>query len=226
MKRLSAMILMLCLLLSGCGKKQEPGVTYPDPEPEKPWSIGKGQLTDQQLALMPPEAEGSSAVFSFSAPDQAGAAKLILFRLENGTWEDIAGGNWSELAPDSWDGLGAASGTIALSFRYLWEDCVYHSFLARETAQGQMLPHAKPEGDPAQLNTAVTFLSARTEADWEELVPIAVQAAGHQDRIYAPGLDIFENPEAYENQGYEQVYLLAFSLKKAEDSSKVETFAP
>lgn len=226
MKKITVLLLVLCLLCVGCGKKEEPGATYPAPPEPKPWRIGKTQLTDQQLERMQLAEAAETAYFQFTAAEEAGAAKFILFRLQDGSWEDIAGGNWDALSPDSWDAHGASSGALALNFDFLWQDPAYHALIGQNTEKGYLHPQADPEGKLSGLNVQTTFLSAVTEADWEQLVPLAVQAVSHQDRIYPPGLDIWDHPEAYESQGYEEVFLLAFSLKKSSYEPLVETFEP
>ena len=224
MKKLTAILLVLILSLTGCGKKEKPMATYPDPEPRKPWTIAKGRLTEEQKAILPQEEGSRSAVLTLTAREEADAYKMILFRLENGSWEDIAGGSWTEIAPDSWDAKGAASGTITLNFDRMWEQCIYHALIGQGNDKGTLLPHPGPQEDLTGLTTADTFLTGSVDGDWEELVPIAVQAVSHQDRVYAPDLGIFRDPEAFASQGYEQVYLLAFSLRKADQQSIVETF--
>lgn len=224
MKKLTAVLLVLILALSGCGRKEKPIAAYPEPEPQKPWTISKGRLTDDQKALLPQEPGSHSAVLTFTAREQADAYKMILFRLENGSWEDMAGGGWTEIAPDSWDAKGAASGTLTLNFDRMWEECIYHALIGQGNDKGRLCPHPVPAEDLTRLNTAEAFLTGSVDGDWEELVPIAVQAVSHQDRVYAPDLGIFRDPEAFASQGYEQVYLLAFSLRKADQQSIVETF--
>ena len=202
MKRIFALLLILSLLLAGCGAA-DPGVTYPDPEPRQPWALFPEELPDTA------DSPSFSAAYRFASQAPAGAVKLILFRLENGLWEDVAGGSWMALPQE------CSGGSLALSFDALWDSCRIQN--PEATKSLDLTAQLDTDGRLSQLNTAVTFLNIRTEAQWGELIPLVLQAASPQDRVYPPDPELFHSPELAETQGYQEVYLLAMSLQPASE---------
>ena len=215
MKRLSFLILTAAMLLvfSACGKKQAPGVTYPT-EPPAPCSVGQTELSQEQAGLMGLSEDYTYTVsYSFHTEAPADGIKLVLFRLENGAWEDVAGGSWSELQGPQWNVPGPAEGKLLVQFNNLWEDFP----TAVQAGTSQIGMHLHPQGS-VEGNASVAFLTAVTDFQWEQTLPLAVQVVSHQDRVLAPDLDIWNHPEAYSNQGYEEVYLLAMALRRAPET--------
>lgn len=216
MKRLCSLILVSVLLagLCACGRKEKPGVTYPTEAP-LPCTIRTDTLTQAESDRLPDAGEtAQSAVFSFTAQAHAGGLKLILYRLENGVWEDIAGGSWQDLTALSPDSAGVREGKLCLRFDNLWEP--FTAVLLTETAAAEIPLDA--QGPDTQANSETVFLAAQADAAWQQTIPLALQVVSHQDRILPPGLDIWEHPELYEDQGFEDVYLLALSLQAAQEN--------
>ena len=223
MRRLTALILLaaMVLALSACKKQEKPGVTYPAEEAAAPVVLRTSSLSEDEKGRLLTEEAFYSQVLSFDLAQEADAIKIILFKLENGSWEDLAGGSWEKLSGDSWDSRGSRSGKLLIQFDALWDSCSVKTDGMGNTLRGQ----DDPEGVFSSLNSDAALLDSVTEAQWEELIPVAVQAVSHQDRVYAPDLDIWNHPEAYESQGYEAVYLVALAFRQAADSSPEGTFS-
>lgn len=212
MRRLTALLLLLTMVLalSACKKQEKPGVTYPTQE-AAPVVLRTSSLTKEEKSRLSDGDSAYSQVISFDLAQEADGIKFLLFKLENGAWEDLAGGSWDELHGDSWNSRGIPSGKLVIQFDALWDSCSVKT----EGLGVTLHPQDDPEGTFASLNSDVTFLSSVSEAQWEEMIPIALQAVSHQDRVYAPDLDIWNHPEAYESQNYEAVYLLALAFRQA-----------
>ena len=206
MKKVFLFILLLSLLpvLPGCGKA-EPGVTYPEPE-SVPCTLRAETLTDQDARELGRDpALSSCAAFSFQLESPAESCKFLLYRLENGVWEDIAGGSWIPMTEDS--------GTLLLQF----EDLGQEARITLRSGSG-LLPVSLSPGMTVPGNRASGFLTSVTEAQWGQQIPLAVQAVSPQDRVPVPDPEIWEEPEAWANLGYEEVFLLTVSFRPPEAS--------
>ena len=219
MKKHISLLLALAMLLglTACGKGPEPGVTHPTVE-VSPCSLRTTVLTQDRLALLPLSDARYQQAFAFHTAEEADGMKVMIFKLENGSWEDLAGGSWNSLRGDSWDAEGARNGDLLLRFDSLSQE----ASLDTDGLSVTLYPTDRRSQDLEGLNSDTRLLEAITEFDWEELVPVAVQAFSHQDRVISPGLDIWEHPEAYEGQDYEAVYVLALSFRPAADEAPAE----
>ena len=216
MKRIFALVLMLALGLSGCGNA-DPGVTYPDPEPQKPCVITAytpSPEEEEALQTLPYE---NRRVYAFDLKEKADGIKVLVFKLVNGSWEDVAGGSWTALPEDPQNPGGTANGRLLLAFDSLFDTCEV------QTEGCRVVLHPMDESEKLSgLNRETVFLKARTEAEFQELVPIALQVVSHQDRIYPPDLDIFREPEAWDSRDWDGVYLLAISFLQAGSENAAE----
>lgn len=186
MKKLTAFLLLLALLLAGC--------TRPSVSP-KMW-IEPASLSEKEQNLADLLGMNSThRLFDFSLADGAQSVRFNIYELTDGHWQSVSGGGHT---------LTASSGRLAMSaenpafdFRIAIQ-CGQDVFSSKQTASETL--------DFSGMSRASASLSHRAEVLWNQEIPIFLQIVTSKTEIRTLDPEFFHTPEVFAPYDHDHIY--------------------
>lgn len=200
LEKAGALLLLLALLLCGCGAKPLPGTytTYIQP----------AELTEEEEAIAKLlGADTDQYLFDVVLDGTAKTVSVNTYELTDGTWALLTGGGGMALKED------AKQGRMAFGFEDLRGECREAlQFGTNFTAVSYGSPEEAAAGEG--MGRTTSFLSERTEIVYEREIPIAIQISTSKNEVVSYDPSYFFQPEEYEKFGYEHVYALTVTFSQ------------
>ena len=152
-------------------------------------------------------------IFDFVLDGTVQSIQVNTYRLINGEWKLETGGG-GQVFSDT-------KGRIALDFERLDEGI--RIAIQSEHTGGSTEYKSERNEDLEKIGAfGTSVLSEKTELDYEEEIPLAVQVITSKNEIVSYRVDYFNSPEEYEKLGYEGVFAIAvkFSQKTVAELSE------
>lgn len=195
-----ALLLLLALLLCGCGAKPLPGVYSVYIQP--------AELTEEESAIAKLlGADTDQHLFDVVLDGTAKTVRVNTYELVDGTWALLTGGGGMALKE------GAKEGRMAFGFEDLrgeYREAL--QFGSDFTAVSYGSPEEAAAGEGLGRTTA--FLSERTEIVYEREIPLAIQISTAKNDVLSYNPSYFFQPEEYEKLDYEHVYALTVTFSQ------------
>jgi len=207
MKRLITLFLlitaMICIM--GCSDT---------PEKMNKMYIEPAQLTEEEeqiAALL--GLNTKQRIFDFVLDETVQSIQVNTYRLIDGEWKLETGGGGQAFSD--------AKGRIALGFERLDEGI--RIAIQSEHTGGSTEYESERNEDLEEIGGyATSILSEKTEFEYEEEIPLAVQVITSGNNVVSYQVDYFNSPEEYEKLGYEGVFAITvkFSQKTVAELSE------
>ena len=200
MKKLMVIVLAIVGMLSmaGCADKEKN---------EEKMYIEPAQLTEEEeeiASLLGLNTE--QRIYDFTLDESVQSIQVNTYRLMDGEWKLEAGGGGQAFSD--------VEGRIALSFERLDEGL--RIAIQSEHTGGATEYNSERKEDLNEIGSfATSVLSEKTEFEYEEEIPLAVQIITSKNEVVSYQVDYFHSPEEYEKLGYEGVFAITvrFSQK-------------
>lgn len=200
MKKLMVIVLAIVGMLSmaGCADKEKN---------EEKMYIEPAQLTEEEeeiASLLGLNTE--QRIYDFTLDESVQSIQVNTYRLMDGEWKLEAGGGGQAFSD--------VEGRIALSFERLDEGL--RIAIQSEHTGGATEYNSERKEDLYEIGSfATSVLSEKTEFEYEEEIPLAVQIITSKNEVVSYQVDYFHSPEEYEKLGYEGVFAITvrFSQK-------------
>jgi len=207
MKRLKSLFLlitaMICIM--GCSDTTEKvNKMYIEP----------AQLTEEEeqiAALL--GLNTKQRIFDFVLDETVQSIQVNTYRLIDGEWKLETGGGGQVFSD--------VKGRIALGFERLDEGI--RIAIQSEHTGGSTEYESERNEDLEEIGGyATSILSEKTEFEYEEEIPLAVQVITSGNNVVSYQVDYFNSPEEYEKLGYEGVFAITvkFSQKTVAELSE------
>ena len=195
MKRLLVLLLLLALLLTGCGMQKKGMV------------IEKAELSkaEENIVKLLGDAHGSEYIYDFTADERVKSLQVNTYALTDGAWKLVSGGGGQSLA--------AKSGRLALKFETLGED------LRVAIQTGDQISASEFKSPEALENYGSTAAASMPHAviEYGVEIPLAVQINTSKTAIRTlDPIEAFAKPEELAAYGYERAYLLTVMFSTEE----------
>ena len=200
MKKLMVIVLAIVgmLNMAGCAEKEKnEGKMYIEP----------AQLTEEEeeiASLLGLNTE--QRIYDFTLDESVQSIQVNTYRLMDGEWKLEAGGGGQAFSD--------TTGRIALGFERLDEG--NRIAIQSEHTGGATEYNSERNEDLNEIGSfATSVLSEKTEFEYEEEIPLAVQIITSKNEVVSYKVDYFHSPEEYEKLGYEGVFAITvrFSQK-------------
>ena len=145
-------------------------------------------------------------IFDFVLDESVQSIQVNTYRLMDGAWVLETGGGGQAFSD--------TEGRIALGFERLDEGI--RIAIQSEHTGGSTEYKGEREEELKEIGGfATSVLSEKTEIDYEEEIPLAVQVVTSKNQVVSYQVDYFNSPEEYEKLGYEGVFAITvrFSQK-------------
>lgn len=152
-------------------------------------------------------------IFDFVLDETVQSIQVNTYRLIDGEWKLETGGGGQVFSD--------VKGRIALGFERLDEGI--RIAIQSEHTGGSTEYESERNEDLEEIGGyATSILSEKTEFEYEEEIPLAVQVITSKNEIVSYRVDYFNSPEEYEKLGYEGVFAIAvkFSQKTVAELSE------
>ena len=169
--------------------------------------IEPAQLTEEEekiAALL--GLKTKQRIFDFELDESVKSIQINTYRLMDGEWKLETGGGGQAFSD--------TEGRIALAFERLDEEI--RIAIQSERTGGSIEYKSERNEDLDDINSfATSVLSEKTEFEYEEEIPLAIQVITSSNQVVSYQVDYFNNPEEYEKHGYEGVFAITvrFSQK-------------
>lgn len=199
MKKLMVIVLAIVGMLSmaGCADiEKNEGKMYIEPaqltEEEEKFASLLGLNTEQRI-------------YDFTLEESVQSIQVNTYRLMDGEWKLEAGGGGQAFSD--------VEGRIALSFERLDEGL--RIAIQSEHTGGATEYNSERNEDLNEIGSFVTsVLSEKTEFEYEEEIPLAVQIITSKNEVVSYQVDYFYSPEEYEKLGYEGVFAITIRFSQ------------
>ena len=184
-------LLLALFLLAGCGQQGEQA-------PEQ--YIEPAQLTaeEEKIAKLLGY-EGDARIFDFFLDDSVQSMKEHLYELVDGQWKELTGGSYA---------VESGAGRIALEFERLDGP----TRIAFQQGEGYSAVSHDRGTAPDGLGVGTSCLSQREEISCGAEIPLVVQVMTSKSEMSLYGVEGFQEPERYAEQGHEHVYAFTVSF--------------
>ena len=145
-------------------------------------------------------------IYDFTLDESVQSIQVNTYRLMDGEWKLEAGGGGQAFSD--------TTGRIALGFERLDEG--NRIAIQSEHTGGATEYNSERNEDLNEIGSfATSVLSEKTEFEYEEEIPLAVQIITSKNEVVSYKVDYFHSPEEYEKLGYEGVFAITvrFSQK-------------
>ena len=199
MKKLIVLVLAIVGLLSmvGCSDLEKTA--------DKMY-IEPAQLTEEEekiAALLGLNTQ--QKIYDFVLDETVQSIQVNTYRLMDGEWKLEAGGGGQAFSD--------VEGRIALSFERL--DKGLRTAIQSEHTGGSTEYKSERNEDLNEIGSfATSVLSEKTEFEYEEEIPLAVQVITSNNQVVSYQVDYFNSPEEYEKLGYEGVFAITVRFSK------------
>ena len=199
MKKLMVIVLAIVGMLSmaGCADTEKnEGKMYIEP----------AQLTEEEekiASLLGLNTE--QRIYDFTLEESVQSIQVNTYRLMDGEWKLEAGGGGQAFSD--------AEGRIALAFERLDEGL--RIAIQSEHTGGATEYNSERNEDLNEIGSfATSVLSEKTEFEYEEEIPLAVQIITSKNEVVSYQVDYFYSPEEYEKLGYEGVFAITIRFSQ------------
>ena len=176
------------------------------PETAEKMYIEPAQLTEEEekiAALLGLNTE--QRIFDFELDETVKSIQVNTYRLIDGEWKVETGGGGQAFSD--------SDGRIALAFDRLDEDI--RIAIQSDHTGGSTEYKSERNEDLDEIGSfATSVLSEKTEFDYEEEIPLAVQVITSNNQIMSYQVDYFHSPEEYEKLGYEGVFAVTIRFSQ------------
>ena len=176
------------------------------PETAEKMYIEPAQLTEEEekiAALLGLNTE--QRIFDFELDETVKSIQVNTYRLIDGEWKVETGGGGQAFSD--------SDGRIALAFDRLDEDI--RIAIQSDHTGGSTEYKSERNEDLDEIGSfATSVLSEKTEFDYEEEIPLAVQVITSNNQIMSYQVDYFHSPEEYEKLGYEGVFAITIRFSQ------------
>lgn len=199
MKRVIAIILVMIGMVSmaGCSDTSKRA---------KKMYIEPAQLTEEEENIA--ELLGLNTkqrIFDFVLDGSVQSIQVNTYRLIDGEWKLETGGGGQAFSD--------VKGRIALDFERLDEGI--RIAIQSEHAGGSTEYESERNEDLMEIGGfATSILSEKTEFNYEEEIPLAVQVITSNNQVVSYQVDYFNSPEEYEKLGYEGVFAITIRFSQ------------
>lgn len=168
--------------------------------------IEPAQLTEEEekiAALLGLNTE--QRIFDFELDETVQSIQVNTYRLIDGEWKlETGGGGQAFSDPD---------GRIALAFERL-DESIRIAVQSDHTGGSTEYKSERNEDLDEIGSFATSVLSEKTEFEYEEEIPLAVQVITSNNQIMSYQVDYFHSPEEYEKLGYEGVFAVTIRFSQ------------
>ncbi|MBR3600963.1 MAG: hypothetical protein IKL49_01350 [Lachnospiraceae bacterium] len=199
MKKLMVIVLAIVGMLSmaGCADTEKnEGKMYIEP----------AQLTEEEekiASLLGLNTE--QRIYDFTLEESVQSIQVNTYRLMDGEWKLEAGGGGQAFSD--------VEGRIALAFERLDEGL--RIAIQSEHTGGATEYNSERNEDLNEIGSfATSVLSEKTEFEYEEEIPLAVQIITSKNEVVSYQVDYFYSPEEYEKLGYEGVFAITIRFSQ------------
>ena len=199
MKKLIVIVLMIVGMISivGCSAT---------PKSAEKMYIEPAQLTEEEEKIA--ELLGLNTkqrIFDFVLDESVQSIQVNTYRLIEGVWTLETGGGGQAFTD--------TEGRIALGFERLDEGI--RIAIQSEHTGGSTEYNSERNEDLMEIGGfATSVLSEKTEFDYEEEIPLAVQVITSNNQVVSYQVDYFNSPEEYEKLGYEGVFAITIRFSQ------------
>ena len=199
MRRVIVIILAMIVMMSmaGCSDKLKSA--------EKMY-IEPAQLTEEEekiAALL--GLNTKQRIFDFVLDESVQSIQVNTYRLIDGEWKLETGGGGQAFSD--------TEGRIALAFERLDEGI--RIAIQSEHTGGSTEYKSERNEDLNEIGSfATSVLSEKTEFEYEEEIPLAVQVITSNNQVVSYQVDYFNSPEEYEKLGYEGVFAITIRFSQ------------
>ena len=199
MKKLMVIVLAIVGMLSmaGCADTEKnEGKMYIEP----------AQLTEEEekiASLLGLNTE--QRIYDFTLEESVQSIQVNTYRLMDGEWKLEAGGGGQAFSD--------VEGRIAFAFERLDEGL--RIAIQSEHTGGATEYNSERNEDLNEIGSfATSVLSEKTEFEYEEEIPLAVQIITSKNEVVSYQVDYFYSPEEYEKLGYEGVFAITIRFSQ------------
>ena len=199
MKKLIVAVLVVIGMMSmvGCSDK---------PKSAEKMYIEPAQLTEEEekiAALL--GLNTKQRIFDFVLDESVQSIQVNTYRLIDGEWKLETGGGGQAFSD--------TEGRIALAFERLDEGI--RIAIQTEHTGGSTEYKSERNEDLNEIGSfATSVLSEKTEFEYEEEIPLAVQVITSSNQVVSYQVDYFNSPEEYEKLGYEGVFAITIRFSQ------------
>ena len=146
-------------------------------------------------------------IFDFVLDESVQSIQVNTYRLMDGAWALETGGGGQAFSD--------TEGRIALGFERL-DEGIRIAIQSEHTGGSTEYKGERDEELKEIGSFATSVLSEKTEFEYEEEIPLAIQVITSKNQVVSYQVDYFNSPEEYEKLGYEGVFAVTirFSRKK------------
>ena len=196
---------MIAIILAMIGMMSMAGCSGTPMSAEKMY-IQPAQLTEEEEKIA--ELLGLNTkqrIFDFVLDESVQCIQVNTYRLIDGEWKlETGGGGQAFSDPD---------GRIALDFERLDEGI--RIAIQSEHTGGSTEYESERNEDLNEIGSfATSVLSEKTEFNYEEEIPLAVQVITSSNQVTSYQVDYFNSPEEYEKLGYEGVFAITIRFSQ------------
>ena len=199
MKKWIVTVLMMVGMISMVGCSDAPKTA------EKMY-IEPAQLTEEEekiAALL--GLNTKHRIFDFELDETVQSIQVNTYRLLDGEWKLETGGGGQAFSD--------TEGRIALDFDRL-DERIRIAIQSEHTGGSTEYKSERNEDLDEIGSFATSVLSEKTEFDYEEEIPLAVQVITSNNQIMSYQVDYFHSPEEYEKLGYEGVFAITIRFSQ------------
>ena len=144
-------------------------------------------------------------IFDFVLDDTVQTIQVNSYRLIDGEWKMETGGGGQAFSD--------TKGRIAIGFERLDEGM--RVAIQSEHTGGSTEYESERNEDLEEIGGyATSILSEKTEFEYEEEIPLAVQVITSSNNVVSYQVDYFNSPEEYEKLGYEGVFAITIRFSQ------------
>lgn len=144
-------------------------------------------------------------IFDFVLDETVQSIQVNTYRLIDGEWKLETGGGGQVFSD--------VKGRIALGFERLDEGI--RIAIQSEHTGGSTEYESERNEDLEEIGGyATSILSEKTEFEYEEEIPLAVQVITSSNNVVSYQVDYFNSPEEYEKLGYEGVFAITICFRQ------------
>ena len=144
-------------------------------------------------------------IFDFVLDETVQSIQVNTYRLIDGEWKLETGGGGQAFSD--------AKGRIALGFERL-DEGIRIAIQSEHTGGSTEYKSERNEDLEEIGGYATSILSEKTEFEYEEEIPLAVQVINSGNNVVSYQVDYFEQPKEYEKLGYEGVFAITIRFSQ------------
>ena len=144
-------------------------------------------------------------IFDFVLDETVQSIQVNTYRLIDGEWKLETGGGGQAFSD--------AKGRIALGFERL-DEGIRIAIQSEHTGGSTEYKSERNEDLEEIGGYATSILSEKTEFEYEEEIPLAVQVITSGNNVVSYQVDYFEQPKEYEKLGYEGVFAITIRFSQ------------